>query len=180
MPVWCSECGTLVDAAAEELDCSQGTRYHALLNSNELPLDSDVPIIESEIPKIDASLAWIDDEIVQVHLRLKQLEAERDRLSSYRAQSCAILSPLRRMPPEILGEIFSWTIPALPDRTRYSPWFLTHISRRWREIAVSTPSLWSRVVVDFPPEIDTIFSRDSDRARTKFEIRFYGSETFDS
>ncbi|KAJ7239590.1 hypothetical protein B0H12DRAFT_1001579, partial [Mycena haematopus] len=98
----------------------------------------------------DESLACIDEEIVQLHSRLKQLEAERARLSSFRTQSCAILSPLRRMPPEILGEIFSRTIPALPDRTRYSPWFLTHISRRWREIAISTSSLWSRVVVRFP------------------------------
>ncbi|KAJ7210216.1 hypothetical protein B0H12DRAFT_958752, partial [Mycena haematopus] len=111
------------------------------LNSNEVPLDSEIPTIRSGISKIDASLACIHDEIVQLQSRLKQLEAERERLASYRAQSCAILSPLRRMPPEILGEIFLWTIPALPDQ-RYSPWFLTHICCRWREIAVSSPLLW--------------------------------------
>ncbi|KAJ7239597.1 hypothetical protein B0H12DRAFT_1056600, partial [Mycena haematopus] len=148
MPVWCSECasGALANTvtAAEELDCSPGTRHHALLNSNEVPLDSEVPIIKAAIAKVDASLACIDEEIMQLQSRLKQLEAERDRLSSYRTQSSAILSPLRRMPPEILGEIFSWTIPQDIRREEgYSPWFLTHISRRWREIAVSTSSLWS-------------------------------------
>ncbi|KAJ7208771.1 hypothetical protein B0H12DRAFT_993833, partial [Mycena haematopus] len=116
------------------------------LNSDEVPLDSEIPIIKSGFSKIDAALACIDEEIMQLHSRLKQLEAERGRLSSYRAQSCAILSPLRRMPPEILGEIFSWTIPkAFLPGERYSPWFLTHISRRWRESAVLTSSLWSRV-----------------------------------
>ncbi|KAJ7198223.1 hypothetical protein B0H12DRAFT_960132, partial [Mycena haematopus] len=93
-------------------------------------------------------LACIDEEIVQLHSRLKLLKAGRSRLSSDRTQTRAILSPLQRMPPEILGEIFLWTIPALPNRS-YSPWFLTHISHRWRQIAVSTSSLWSRVVVHF-------------------------------
>ncbi|KAJ7206684.1 hypothetical protein B0H12DRAFT_1195783, partial [Mycena haematopus] len=111
MSVCCSECGALVDAAAKELGCAPGAIRYALLNSNEVPLDSEVSIITSENSKIDTSLACIGKEILQLHSRLKQLEAERDRLSSYRAQSCAILSPLRRMPPEILGEIFSWTIP---------------------------------------------------------------------
>ncbi|KAJ7239603.1 hypothetical protein B0H12DRAFT_1135995 [Mycena haematopus] len=171
MSVWCSECGAAapVDAAvAEKLECSPGTRHHALLNSNEVPQDSEVPMINSAISKIDASLACIDVELVQLHSRLKQLEAERDRLSSYRTQSCAILSSLRRMPPEILGEIFLWTIPTLPDR-RYSPWFLTHISRHWRQIAISTSLLWSFVVVDFPRKMDPISSRDSDCPRPKIE-----------
>ncbi|KAJ7239601.1 hypothetical protein B0H12DRAFT_1025164, partial [Mycena haematopus] len=157
MPVWCSGCGALIDAALEELECSPGTRHHALLNSNEVPLDSEVPIIKSTISKLDASLACIEEEIVQLHSRLKQLEAERARLSSCRAQSRTILSPLRRMPPEILGEIFLWTIPLdLDDERTYSAWILTHISRRWREIAVSTSPLWSLVVIDFPRKMDPV------------------------
>ncbi|KAJ7231037.1 hypothetical protein B0H12DRAFT_1192759, partial [Mycena haematopus] len=183
MPIWCSQCGALVDAATEELEYSPGTRYHALLNSNEVPLDSDVPIIESGISKIDASLACIDDEIVQLHLRLKKLEADRDRLSSYRVQSCAILSPLRRIPSEIMGEIFSWTIPKDVQRGEgYSPWFLTHINRRWREVAISTSSLWSLVVVDFRCErVDSMSMLEIQIARAqKLKIHFYGIVYYNS
>ncbi|KAJ7147735.1 hypothetical protein C8R43DRAFT_529545 [Mycena crocata] len=28
-----------------------------------------------------------------------------------------------------------------------SPWILTHVNRRWRAIAISTPSLWSRIEI---------------------------------
>ncbi|KAJ7041914.1 hypothetical protein C8F04DRAFT_888988, partial [Mycena alexandri] len=57
--------------------------------------------------------------------------------------------PLRRIPPEIIAEIFSWTMPTLReavDRQRCSvmdsPWVLTHVSRRWRAVAISSPALW--------------------------------------
>ncbi|KAJ7498230.1 hypothetical protein B0H11DRAFT_1999113, partial [Mycena galericulata] len=65
-----------------------------------------------------------------------------------------IVSPLRRMPPEVLGEIFSWTLP-LPvetwscSRLDESPWVLTHICSRWRAISLATPSLWSQVIIDY-------------------------------
>ncbi|KAF7371184.1 hypothetical protein MSAN_00753900 [Mycena sanguinolenta] len=161
-----------------------------LLYSNEVPLDSDLPLIKSEISKIDASCDSVNEEIVQLHLRLKQLEAERDRLSSYRVQKCAILSPLRRMPPEILAEIFSLTRPnvVIPSRRRsgYSPWFLTHVSRRWREIAVSTSSLWSLVVIDDHGDMDSAYSYPVPMLETQIaraqnlRIHFYGHALFDS
>ncbi|KAJ7123583.1 hypothetical protein C8R44DRAFT_670182, partial [Mycena epipterygia] len=80
---------------------------------------------------------------------MDSLEAERASLSSHLAQNNAILSPLRRTPPEVLGEIFSWTSPSVNVFKQGdfgiadSPWVLTHISGHWRAVAHSTPSLWS-------------------------------------
>ncbi|KAJ7113985.1 hypothetical protein C8R44DRAFT_560379, partial [Mycena epipterygia] len=77
------------------------------------------------------------------------LEEEHASLASYYTQNKGILSPLRRMPPEVLAEIFSWTLPWVHDamgRWRFDakscPWVLTHICGRWRQVAISTPSLW--------------------------------------
>jgi hypothetical protein len=60
------------------------------------------------------------------------------------------------MPPELLHEIFSWTLPSIKealDMGRFemgqTPWLLTQINSRWRAIVISTPSLWSRIVVDY-------------------------------
>ncbi|KAJ7871016.1 hypothetical protein B0H13DRAFT_1458000, partial [Mycena leptocephala] len=62
-----------------------------------------------------------------------------------------ILSPLRRVPPEVLAEIFSWTVPAVtntsnPDPGKVDvaagPWVLTYVSSLWRAVAVSNPLLW--------------------------------------
>ncbi|KAJ6552771.1 hypothetical protein B0H19DRAFT_912045, partial [Mycena capillaripes] len=120
------------------------------LNSNEVPLDSDIETIESAISRTDTPLARLGDEIARLQERLQQLEEKRACLASYRARNCSILSPLRRTPPEVLSEIFSWTLPpAIYSRQRMgframdSPWVLTHISRRWRAVAISAPYLWS-------------------------------------
>ncbi|KAJ7113899.1 hypothetical protein C8R44DRAFT_564859, partial [Mycena epipterygia] len=81
---------------------------------------------------------------------LQQLEEERASLVPYHSQSTAILSPVRWMPTELLGEIFLWPLPSAVDTfhrprldAKSSPWGLTHICGHWREVALSTPSLWS-------------------------------------
>ncbi|KAF8210997.1 hypothetical protein K438DRAFT_1534151, partial [Mycena galopus ATCC 62051] len=94
-------------------------------------------------------LAYLNEEISNLHEKLRQLENERASLPSYRTRNKAILSPLRRMPSEVLGEIFLWTLPSLQDAIitgRFdmgrSPWLLTRIRSRWRAVSLSTPSLW--------------------------------------
>ncbi|KAJ7020618.1 hypothetical protein C8F04DRAFT_1050711, partial [Mycena alexandri] len=95
-------------------------------------------------------LVSLDDEIARLQERLEQLEAnlKRRAVSSYKLRNNAIISPLRRIPPEVIGEIFLWTSPEGPKiprrcgfRVSDSPWFLTHISRRWRAVCISTHSL---------------------------------------
>ncbi|KAF8211005.1 hypothetical protein K438DRAFT_1808620 [Mycena galopus ATCC 62051] len=64
------------------------------------------------------------------------------------------------MPTEVLGEIFSWTLRSKVsealDAGRFdmerSPWLLTQISSRWRAVSLSTPSLWSRIAIDYSAE----------------------------
>ncbi|KAJ7236419.1 hypothetical protein B0H12DRAFT_993573, partial [Mycena haematopus] len=80
---------------------------------------------------------------------LDQIAVDRGYLSNYRMRHRAILSPLRRIPPELLGEIFSWTS-EFSDRVALPwgkfdiivPWVLTWVSSRWRAVALSSPSLW--------------------------------------
>ncbi|KAF8878837.1 hypothetical protein BD779DRAFT_1553422 [Infundibulicybe gibba] len=58
-------------------------------------------------------------------------------------------------PPEILGEIFLHCLP-LGEWGSFSaqdaPWLLTKVCHSWREIALSTPPLWSRLPMLKPPE----------------------------
>ncbi|KAJ7173419.1 hypothetical protein C8R46DRAFT_871681, partial [Mycena filopes] len=123
------------------------------LDSNEPPLDSDLFVIKSTSSQIEARMLTLDEEIAPLRRRLEQLVDERQALVRLRCQNSAISSPLRRIPPEVLAEIFTWTLPAtwvLSERERFScndsPWLLTHVSRGWRATAISTSSLWSLVV----------------------------------
>ncbi|KAJ7173320.1 hypothetical protein C8R46DRAFT_113199 [Mycena filopes] len=166
-----------------------GTRHHDLLNSNETPLDSEIMLIKSTTSQIDARMIAIDEEIASLHRRLQQLTDERQSLVRLRSRNSALVSPLRRFPPEVLAEIFTWTLPAAWSLSGYpfssddSPWSLTHVSRSWRAIAISTSSLWSLVVIDYPrnpaglyplPMLETHIGRAQ-----KLKVDFCGDEARD-
>ncbi|KAJ6457448.1 hypothetical protein C8R47DRAFT_172233 [Mycena vitilis] len=87
--------------------------------------------IQNVISQTDARLAYLDDGF--------RNSEKRASLSRYRTGNSAILFSLRRMPTEVLGEIFSWTLPSLDDEWSRgkldgteSPWTLTRVSSLWR------------------------------------------------
>ncbi|KAJ7231042.1 hypothetical protein B0H12DRAFT_1029654, partial [Mycena haematopus] len=156
----CFNCGALSTAElvdAPDIFPAPGTRYHTLLTTNEPPEDSELTFIRSVISKTTTRLASLKDEIYKVKEKLKHLEAERASLFSHHAQHKGILSPLRRMPPELLTEIFSSTLPSSKEawsgrRKHYmdhSSWVLSHVSSRWRTISLSTPSMWSSITINY-------------------------------
>ncbi|KAJ7302972.1 hypothetical protein DFH08DRAFT_904447 [Mycena albidolilacea] len=137
----------------------------------------------------DARLACLD-ETSTIQEKLMLLEKERVSLSSYRARNKAILSPLRRMPPEVLGDIFWRTVPSKSEAQRTlnfflveSPWTLTQICSRWREISLSIASLWSRIIVDYRTACHypvSLVEAQIHRSRVqKLEIHFHGSDAAD-
>ncbi|KAJ7663968.1 hypothetical protein DFH06DRAFT_1042209, partial [Mycena polygramma] len=149
----CPKCGALPTEPPREeavdLDVVPGTRHYTLLNSNEAPEDSETTFIRAVVSTAEACVARLNEEIAKLQAQLEHLEEQRVSFSSYRARNSAILSPLRRMPPEVLGEIFIWTLPSPRNSLSpsqfdegASPWVLPHISSRWRAIALATPHLW--------------------------------------
>ncbi|KAJ6580707.1 hypothetical protein B0H19DRAFT_1112157 [Mycena capillaripes] len=189
-----SECD-LVGRGTSTEQCgapAPGTRHHMLLNSNEPPLDSDVRVIQLVISETDIQLTRLDGEIAQQRERLQQLEEAHDSLSSYRVRNRAILSPLRKMPPEVLGEIFSWTLPSVDEawnREKFyitdSPWSLTHVNGRWRAVAISNPLLWSLISINYVHDLDrrssyplSMVETQIARAR-RLKVHFYGYQTSD-
>ncbi|KAJ7607884.1 hypothetical protein FB45DRAFT_1011119 [Roridomyces roridus] len=156
------------------------SKLHILLHSNQPPDCCQFPAIRDAISSIDGRLELLDGEISTLRHRLAQLEEDRDALSRSRNQHVGIFSPLRRMPPETLGEIFTWALPSLADLhkrksfIKQSPWVLTHVCSQWRAIAISMPSLWSVVCVDCNYSLAAAEAQISRAQRLK--IHFYGSE----
>ncbi|KAF9016292.1 hypothetical protein BDZ89DRAFT_1045864 [Hymenopellis radicata] len=60
-----------------------------------------------------------------------------------------ILTPIHTLPVEIMTRIFDHTFDKPFPMTR-GPWFLTRVCRRWREIAVTYPSLWTSFTIVSP------------------------------
>ncbi|KAK0220669.1 hypothetical protein IW262DRAFT_1386139 [Armillaria fumosa] len=61
-------------------------------------------------------------------------------------------SPIRRLPLELLAEVFERTISTGDSHqfasTREAPWIIVHVSSTWRKLALSLPALWSSISVD--------------------------------
>ncbi|KAF7336857.1 F-box domain-containing protein [Mycena venus] len=182
----------LINPFEFDTNVTPGTRHHALLNTNEIPEGSEIPFILSVVSETDSRLASLDDAISKLRAQLEPLEKARASLLSYRTQNNAILSPLRKMPPELLGEIFSWTLPSFSDELdrrqsnlAESPWVLTHVSSSWRAVAHSTPSLWSRVLVNYDASASSspyplsLVEAQIQRSQ-KLMIHFRGCEEADS
>ncbi|TDL19029.1 hypothetical protein BD410DRAFT_774415, partial [Rickenella mellea] len=97
----------------------------------------------------------MEQELSSLNQVLLPLIARRDKLSGSIAAHKALLTPARRLPPELVSEIFTHATVyggldnlMLPrPRVSEAPLKLGRICRRWRQIALSTPSLWSSVTI---------------------------------
>ncbi|KAF7334545.1 F-box domain-containing protein [Mycena venus] len=78
-------------------------------------------------------------------LRIEQALAQ-ERLDSYKY-------PVLTLPNEILCEIFERFLPPYPLcpplTGNLSPTFLTQICRKWRQVALATPTLWRAITLSF-------------------------------
>ncbi|KAK7043143.1 hypothetical protein VNI00_008497 [Paramarasmius palmivorus] len=84
---------------------------------------------------------------------IARLQAQHEELKAFIDDHNALSSPIRRVPIDILREIFVHCLPedSLPCRNlREAPLLLTGICQRWREVATATPALWNRIHIALP------------------------------
>ncbi|KAJ7925597.1 hypothetical protein B0H13DRAFT_2569433, partial [Mycena leptocephala] len=147
---------------------SQNTRLSHLLRSNDVPLEADIPSIRNIISEgqsreraLTAQMAALEAEILRLEGAIKrlkrqrsesitQLKQRRTETMNYIRQHHAVISPVRRVPPELIAEIFALTLASprawdAKDMMKQPPWRLSQICRSWRYTALSFPPLWSSI-----------------------------------
>lgn len=124
-----------------------------LLRSNEPPQEAQIPVIHDIISDDKNRISLIDAEIVSLQSQIHNLNAalaqslqKRNDAKLHALQHRCILSPIRRVPPELISEIFDLVCGG--EAGKRLPWYLGHISRSWRHTALSLGHLWSSVTVD--------------------------------
>ncbi|KAJ7048238.1 hypothetical protein C8F01DRAFT_1380638 [Mycena amicta] len=115
-------------------------------NTNYCPTDDELAEIKSLLIEPRTRLRVLDETI-------RKLQEERDELSAYIATHEALISPMRRVPQDILQEIFLECLPK--DRNCAmsafeAPVLLGRICSEWRALAFQTPALWSRIHIVEP------------------------------
>ncbi|KZP03567.1 hypothetical protein FIBSPDRAFT_1055199 [Athelia psychrophila] len=124
-----------------------------LLQSNCPPTSTEYASVCASIEQIDKELANIDRESARLRTVLLELEARRLELQIWAAGQRSILSASRRLPAELMLEIFFHCLPEFPFKPSpdEAPWLLGGICRFWRSITGSTPQLWSTLTLEISP-----------------------------
>ncbi|KAJ7617444.1 hypothetical protein DFH06DRAFT_1306823 [Mycena polygramma] len=121
---------------------------HDKIGTNYAPLPSEIAEIKQRILQPRAEIERIDRKIAQ-------LKARRRKLSQYVADHEALISPIRQLPSDVIGEIFMACIPSDQNpvmSAQTAPLLLGRICSEWRAITLSTPRLWSSIHIAEPPE----------------------------
>ncbi|KAK7001467.1 hypothetical protein R3P38DRAFT_2649607 [Favolaschia claudopus] len=117
--------------------------FQSHLKTNYIPTDP-------EISQIRAHLLPHEAEVARLDALIQDLCAQRERMKDYVDSHRALISHPRRLPQEILEEIFIACLPTAHNAVMSStepPLLLGRICSRWRSIAFALPRLWSSLHV---------------------------------
>ncbi|KAJ7608739.1 hypothetical protein FB45DRAFT_945815 [Roridomyces roridus] len=139
--------------------------------TNDPPSDIEAREVRQRIHHAGFQLANVKLELSRLHkhssyssvLELK-LVRKRKALLKKIAANCAILAPMRRVPADVILEIFAWVLSqSLQGNPLYGsayfrmsddsaklfpPWNLSHVCARWRVLSLSTSGLWENICLD--------------------------------
>ncbi|KAF9026709.1 hypothetical protein BDZ89DRAFT_927383, partial [Hymenopellis radicata] len=120
--------------------------------TNERPSEGEADYVHTVLRSIQDDTDNVDARLVELQSAVNALMQERNKLLEYADSFKLLLSPTRRLPPELLMEIFqhacayALTYPGNHSfhRTK-SHWVIPQVCREWRRVALSCPPLWSSI-----------------------------------
>ncbi|KAF7319588.1 F-box domain-containing protein [Mycena chlorophos] len=124
------------------------SELHRLLASNEVPTTSEERTLRAVLEDHRAHAAALTIQIDHQLSILRELTEKRDEVNEAIHGINTALAPVRRLPAEVLGEVFLWALKSYhPQGGTRAPWYLGQVCRSWRSIALYLPRLWSKVVI---------------------------------
>ncbi|KAJ6594647.1 hypothetical protein B0H19DRAFT_1247304 [Mycena capillaripes] len=117
--------------------------------------DGEIVDIKALLVEPTLRLKRLDEEIADLQKAINKLAAElREVLGALVEGHKALISPVHRLPLDILQEIFVTCIPTHRNcvvSSSEAPVLLGRICSSWRAISLSTPRLWARLHIVEPP-----------------------------
>ncbi len=118
--------------------------------SDYVPSASDVHQIKESLCAIEQEVQRYDDELFRLYTLVAQRESEQRELKLNAEKCRSILAPVRRLPNEMLSEIFAQCckqsdedVNCISETQTLSVMSISLVCSRWRSLAVSTKSLWA-------------------------------------
>jgi hypothetical protein len=99
----------------------------------------------------EAEAKLVDTEIARLRALILELEYSRESLLKAARQARSLVAPIRKLPPEILGEIFCLAHSCINFfHSRFHAMLAVPIGNicwSWHNIAIGTPKLWSCITI---------------------------------
>ncbi|KAJ7058474.1 hypothetical protein C8F01DRAFT_291805 [Mycena amicta] len=125
--------------------------FASRFGTNYCPADDEIHEINALLEGPSAQLLEFDTKIAQLQKSIDSLIAQRSEVASFVAEHKALLAPIRRLPMEVLQAIFVACLPTERHAAMVAedaPILLMQICNSWRQVALSTPRLYTRFHVD--------------------------------
>ncbi|KAL0563321.1 hypothetical protein V5O48_018750, partial [Marasmius crinis-equi] len=125
----------------------------AYLKSNNVPSFHDASAIRGIISEKLFTISRIEQEILAAEETLKKLNQKKDEAQKDLQLHRSLLCGVRRLPLEILGEIFTLCTNEgrsilTPPHSLKAPMLFCQVSKSWRMAAISNPLLWCTFGID--------------------------------
>jgi hypothetical protein len=143
----CKTCSTPVNS--HKTTPSSPTPH--LYRTTQTPDASEIINIHNSLRNITPVLHELDDDIAHVQAVLDGLRRKREPFLKFIAEQNTILAPIRRLPVEILIEVFMLCIDYSVSSfsPRHSPLLVAQVCRGWRQVAISAQKLWTSITVTY-------------------------------
>ena len=134
-----------------------------LSRNNELPS-------EENLQEAIALRFQANEDLLLIDTEIQRLKAKREQVQRSIDLYTTILSPARRLPPDIWREVFyhcltiGRTYPILSATE--APMLLTRVCSMWRSVALSSPRIWTRLYIPLPgdPRLSSNYGKLKDQA----------------
>ncbi|KAL0072290.1 hypothetical protein AAF712_000052 [Marasmius tenuissimus] len=125
------------------------------VRSDYVPADEQVRQTAEQLEKDEETVRLYDEEISRLETVLKTLMEGKKRVKRRMEERRAMMSAIRRLPNEVLSEIFYHSVPpgeysfsADHRGVRARTLNISHVCSRWRNIINAIPKLWSSFHID--------------------------------
>ncbi|KAJ7434647.1 hypothetical protein B0H11DRAFT_2370044 [Mycena galericulata] len=127
--------------------------FQSMLYTNTVPSNVEYQRIQGLLAGSREKAASVTEEIVRLQNLLEPLLRKRDALNKFIEAHMSLVSPARRLPPDIVRAIFIASLPSTRNCVmsgQDSPLLLCQICSAWRQLALSTPQLWASLHIVIP------------------------------
>ncbi|KAJ7477404.1 hypothetical protein FB451DRAFT_189953 [Mycena latifolia] len=145
------------------------------LRSTISALSKEVAQCDEDISSYADQISHFESEISRLQTQLARAKADRAELQSHYDNVRSLLSPIRRLPPEILVDIFTlFRITSdvgeegeeeTPRLTQKPLLAVSQVCARWHALVLGTPTLWDNIHLYGPP-----LWRNSKRAKRGIQL----------